>query len=40
MYAFIYRLSETFPSLRRTERDMIKNVFWPLCEVLVILIRL
>jgi len=33
-------LSETFLSLRRTKRHMITNVYWPLCKVHVILIRL
>ena len=32
-------LSQTLLILRRTERDMIKNVYWYLCEVLVILVR-
>jgi hypothetical protein len=32
--------SETFPILRRTERDIIKNVQWPSCNVLVVLVRL
>jgi hypothetical protein len=29
----LQRLSETFFSLRGTERDMIKNVYWSPCEV-------
>jgi len=32
-------LSETFLILRRTERDMIKNIHWSLCKVPVIGVR-
>jgi len=33
-------LSETFPIVRRTERDMIKNILWSSCKVSVILVIL
>jgi hypothetical protein len=33
-------LSEIFFILRRTERDMIKNVYWSSCKVLFIFVRL
>jgi len=32
-------LSETFLILGRTERDMIKYVYWPSCKLPVILVR-
>jgi len=32
-------VSEIFVILRRTERDMIKNVYWYACKVSVILLR-
>jgi hypothetical protein len=36
---FLQRLIETFLIVRRTERDMIKNVYSSSCEILVILVR-
>jgi len=33
-------LAETFLILGRTERDMIKNLYWSSCKVRVILVRL
>jgi hypothetical protein len=32
-------LFETFPILRRTERDIIKYAYWSSCKILVILVR-
>jgi len=36
MFYFIY--SETFLSLGKNEENMIKNVYWSSCKVIVILI--
>jgi hypothetical protein len=33
-------LSETFLILRRTEQDIVKNVYWSSCKVALILIRI
>jgi hypothetical protein len=30
---YLQHSSETFPILRRTERDMVKNVYWSSCKV-------
>jgi len=35
----LQHLSETFFILRRTERDMMKNVYWSSCKVIIILVR-
>ena len=35
----IYNMSEKFFILRRTERDMIKNVYWSARKAAVILVR-
>ena len=37
---FCTNLSETFPILSRTERDMIRNVYRSVCKVAVIVVRL
>jgi len=37
---FLKLLSETFFILRRTERDMIKNIYRSSCKVPVIVVRL
>jgi len=33
VFEFLYKISETF---LRTERDMIKNIYWLSCKVTVI----
>jgi len=32
-------MPETFLILRRTERGMVKNVYWSSCKLVVILVR-
>jgi len=39
MCVLIINLSETFFIPRRTERDMIVNVYWSSCKVYFILLR-
>jgi len=39
VYIFSTKLSEIFPTLRRTERDTIENIDWSSCKVTVILVR-
>jgi len=36
---FCTNLSEAFIILRRTEREIIRNVYWSSCKVHVILVR-
>jgi hypothetical protein len=36
---FSTNLSETFLILRRTERDTMKNVYWPSCKIPIKLVR-
>ena len=40
-FDFLYNFfSETLLILRRTDRGVIKNVYWSSCEVLVFVVRL
>jgi hypothetical protein len=40
VFDFLYNLfSETFLILKRTEREVIKNVYWVSCKLSLILVR-
>jgi len=40
VFVFSTNFSETFLILRRTERDMIKKVYWSSCKIAAVLARL